>query len=352
MIRTLKGQLRFLDDFLLFSACVCLVAATILLNLGANILFQISIFRNMIGLAQQLPPKLVIDATSKIQLYTYPFGSLIWATIFFVKFSYLAFFRLLIDRQYSMLVYWRTTCLITGLAAVFDITSCFIGCPKFGNANIQCSNAYYMDRLLAVEAVTIALDIITDLMILSLPIYLLYQIKLKPRQKIGIGSFLCLSVFMIIIAIIRISRVHAADFEVWACFWQQIEGCVAVLMVSLTAFRTLFVGKHASASDQQKAKADSTYRRRLWFLKKPSQNGNGDGKVHVSVPVPGATMTGLRTFIRGEPESDDSLRTDESTEGLRDTKRPVYISEIIRVARDSDEWPSRADQVRPSASKS
>ena len=323
---------------LLFS-CLCLIASTILLSLGANIMYQISIYRNNTDLAELLPAKMVIDATTKVQHYTYTFGSLIWATIFLVKFSYLAFFRSLIDRQHRMLIYWRVASIVTFLAGVFDISSPFIGCAQFGNDSIQCSNKYYMKRLLAVEGATIALDIITDLMILSLPVYLLYKVRIKPKQKIGVGSFLCLSIFMIIIAIIRISRVHAADFEIWACFWQQLEGCVAVLMVSLTAFRTLFVSKHSSSSDQRKPKLSDTYRRRLWFSKKSSQSENE--KAHVSVPIPGATMTGLRTFIRGEPGTDTNL-TESSLDSIDCAKGG---NDIIHVTHDLEVGSDRTDPV-------
>ena len=305
-------------------------------------MYQISIYRNDTGLANLLPAKMVIDAITTIQHYTYTFGSLIWATIFLVKFSYLAFFRLLIDRQHFMLIYWRIACVVTFLAAVFDISSPFIGCSQFGRNSILCSNDYYMQRLLAVEGVTISLDIITDLMILSLPVYLLYKVKIKPKQKVGVGSFLCLSVFMIIIAIIRISRVHAADFEIWACFWQQLEGCVAVLMVSLTAFRTLFISKHSSSSDQRRPKFSDTLRRRLWFSKKSSQSENE--KAHVSVPIPGATMTGLRTFIRGESGMDTNMMGSSANNGDR-VKGRVGGNEIIHVTHDLEVGSDGSDHV-------
>ena len=98
---------------------------------------------------------------------------------------------------------------------------------------------------------------------------------------------------MIIIAIIRISRVHASDFEIWATFWQQIEACIAVLMLSLTAFRTLYVSAKASQG-QQKNKANYSYRKRLWPSSKKLQDER-----YIELNVPGATLTGMRTVIAG-----------------------------------------------------
>jgi hypothetical protein len=103
--------------------------------------------------------------------------------------------------------------------------------------------------------VTSILDIITDLLVISIPIALLWRVKLSLKRKLALMTVLSLSTFMIAIAIVRITltRVsspalkmappgllpdHAPD-SVWLFFWQQVEACTAVLMVSLTAFRSM-----------------------------------------------------------------------------------------------------------------
>lgn len=71
---------------------------------------------------------------------------------------------------------------------------------------------------------------------------------MKPRQKLGLGIFLCLSVMMMMIAIIRISgyRYNGIGLSgsidtTWAFFCLYLEACVAVIMASITAFRSLFI---------------------------------------------------------------------------------------------------------------
>ena len=56
---------------------------------------------------------------------------------------------------------------------------------------------------------------------------------------------------MIVIACIRFSglRKKGSTIDVWQYFWLQIEACVAVCMISLTAFRSVF----ASNSDNVNA---------------------------------------------------------------------------------------------------
>jgi len=66
---------------------------------------------------------------------------------------------------------------------------------------------------------------------------------MKLGQKLGLGSFLCLNIFMIIMAVIRLSGFryrHTFD-DSWILIWLQLEACIAVTMVSLTAFRSIFV---------------------------------------------------------------------------------------------------------------
>ncbi|KAL9582366.1 MAG: hypothetical protein Q9203_005522 [Teloschistes exilis] len=56
---------------------------------------------------------------------------------------------------------------------------------------------------------------------------------------------------MSIIAIVKASgiRTPSDSFDIlWELFWQQIEACLAVLMVSITAFRSIFVSNKPKAT--------------------------------------------------------------------------------------------------------
>lgn len=101
---------------------------------------------------------------------------------------------------------------------------------------------------------------------------------------------------MIVIVIIRLSNVHEADFQVWANFWLQIEGCTAVLTVSLTAFRTLFVSDHSNAGKEKHSPAFSS-RKLLWL--RGDQSTGKQNKARAFATIPSATLTGMRTVIRG-----------------------------------------------------
>ena len=76
-----------------------------------------------------------------------------------------------------------------------------------------------------------------------IPIYLIWRLRAKARQKFELATFLCLSILMIILAIIRIAglRYHDSVDLSWNHFWFHLESCTAVTMLSATAFRSLFV---------------------------------------------------------------------------------------------------------------
>ena len=107
---------------------------------------------------------------------------------------------------------------------------------------------------------TIVLDIVTDLcsietlllrqnrgtnlvLVLIIPIYLICLLRAKARQKVELATLLCLSIFMIILAIVRIGglRYHNRIDLSWNHFWFHLESCTAVTKLSATAFRSLFV---------------------------------------------------------------------------------------------------------------
>ena len=131
-----------------------------------------------------------------------------------------------------------------------------------------------------------------------IPILLLWNVKIKRSQKILLGIFLCLSTTMMVIAIARIStlRIRPRNIDVhWALFWQEIEATIAVIMVSITAVRSL-LGLKALKSREQKARWYSD--RRNFLIRKANKRSESELNDHQLPSVPGATLTGMRTSIR------------------------------------------------------
>jgi hypothetical protein len=93
--------------------------------------------------------------------------------------------------------------------------------------------------------ITTVLDIVTDILIISFPMILMWNIKIDLRRKISIFILLSLSLFMILVAIIRLAygnitlNGRSTTDPTWLFFWQGIEASTAITMVSLTAFRSM-----------------------------------------------------------------------------------------------------------------
>lgn len=94
----------------------------------------------------------------------------------------------------------------------------------------------------------------------------------------------------------------------WNVFWLMIEASVAVTVVSLTTFRSLYGIKTLQQEREKKKRFEpwlsSTYRRNMFRHKKRrrvDEFGNlAISDENPSLPsIPGATLTGMRTMIRG-----------------------------------------------------
>ena len=78
--------------------------------------------------------------------------------------------------------------------------------------------------------------------VIFVPLYLLYRVRITPRRKIAYASLLCLSIFMVIICVIRVSAgelPNGTGDQVWIIFWTAVEATTAVIMFSLTALPRL-----------------------------------------------------------------------------------------------------------------
>lgn len=134
---------------------------------------------------------------------------------------------------------------------------------------------------------------------------LLWKVKISMHQKLGLGIMLSLSLVMAIVAIVRLAGIRLGGGEVdivWVAFWQQQECSIAVCMLSVTAFRSFFV----AGSTPERARIVSAYWKNKLLRRKASDESNEKGMNNLPA-IPSATLTGLRTMIRGSgsPEVDD-----------------------------------------------
>lgn len=127
---------------------------------------------------------------------------------------------------------------------------------------------------------------------------------MRTLTKIGLGIFLCLSVFMLVCSVIRATGIRnnagSNDYP-WTTFWLHMEGCIAVTMGSITVYRSTLVGSN-DVSDKFRSFFDRFYVRGSSDSEKQTSNGgssgNKSGRFRLKLSgLPGATLTGLRTMF-------------------------------------------------------
>ncbi|KAI9833207.1 MAG: hypothetical protein M1826_000120 [Phylliscum demangeonii] len=282
-------------------ACIFLAASTIVLYTVTTDLY-LSYSTWLSFLARDFSE--VLKRGVSLQKRIFASVSMAWTAIYAVKLSFLFFFRGLVARIRYMTIYWRVVLGATIVAFSLCVCESAFECPHFNAESLHCAFRSGLNRTVTGTAVATVVDFLTDLLIIALPIHLLWKVRIKTRQKFGLGVFLCLSVFMMMTAVVRISALQNTS----SFFWQQMEACLAVLMVSLTALRSIFVsdnyrgGGHARARPirHRMSPADLS-RQRFWPSRKKLASSDGaDGDAGGLPSIPSATITGLRTFIRGD----------------------------------------------------
>lgn len=119
-----------LDDAFLLVACVLLtVAITLLYILEPLLYWDARFFRNPGALPVEPD---FMEKVTKYEKYLYSQLTLTWTTIFAVKFSFLCFFRQMVDRMTTLVIFWRVVVVVTLLSFVLCACSHFVGCPYFG----------------------------------------------------------------------------------------------------------------------------------------------------------------------------------------------------------------------------
>ncbi|MCJ1469806.1 hypothetical protein MMC07_008448 [Pseudocyphellaria aurata] len=342
----LRYQKRlFIDDAFLFFAEICLCASVGLLYAFADQLFFDE--ARALGWTVAVPPD-YSEKRNRSQKLSDAFIILTFTSIFAVKFSFLFFFRILIRRMHKMVVYWWTVVAVTTVAWIVCVLENFVLCPYeyYEQKSTACGQTSSLSTILGLYALVTILDIMTDILIIAIPVQVLWNVRIKRRQKIILGATLCLSIVMVLTAIIRISafRIGNENIDViWGNFWQIVESCLAVAVVCLLAFRSIFVGTQAQVKQAQKKQwyvlkkhPQNTRKHKNWMDLETEETG--------ALPeIPRPTMTGLKTFIRGKPHPEESvmhsLTLDESNDQntLHDDRIPTQIWVDYSISHETDE---------------
>lgn len=172
--------------------------------------------------------------------------------------------------------------------------------------------------------------------------------QISARKKLKVGFCLCVGTVNILFAAIKLNGLRMGTAEgglttdnIWGMFWLHTEACVAVTVVSVTAFRSLFV----SIGDKKyrtPAEEERIGRRGLLGDRKYHGFGGFESQTKSrNLPsIPSATLRGMRTLIRACPKSSVMRSQIEGPEA--DNRQTLLVGQPIRI---TYEFSSEPDHV-------
>lgn len=131
-----KGRL-FLDDALLIFACLALVVASVILQTQLGTVYfaaeLVSLYRSGV-----LPEDVDINSViASYHIVQYAHGTMGWLTVYAVKFTFLSFFRQLVDRIPRLECYWKCVVGLNIVAFLYCILYIAAECPHQTSASVS-----------------------------------------------------------------------------------------------------------------------------------------------------------------------------------------------------------------------
>ncbi|KAI9852412.1 MAG: hypothetical protein M1838_000730 [Thelocarpon superellum] len=197
---------------------------------------------------------------SNIQFATFTlFFSIVWS----VKFAFLLFYRRFFLGLRNHLIAWWLVTSITILAFVSNmaIWLCACGSPMAYFSISACLSPESIDRARLQIQYGTSVDIITDAMIMAVPLAILWDLRVTTGQKLGLAGIFLLAVVVIVFAALRavestatftptsISSLEKAD-PISLTLWTALESSIAVIVSTLPSFRIYFLSASQRYADE------------------------------------------------------------------------------------------------------
>ncbi|OCL02291.1 hypothetical protein AOQ84DRAFT_369362 [Glonium stellatum] len=298
-----------LDDYILFFGCICSIAGTGLLYKECDNIFLWAAITKDSLLAQQFSHVQLHDIGITYKNYVQAISALGWTTVFAVKFSYLSFFTQLTRAVPRIRHYHWTITAITLVSWILALVQTWI--IYFRKPDVV-DGAKYQVLVVSLNGPNTSLDIVTDLLILSIPLLILRRARIDIKQKIAVGTFFSFSLLMVVMAIIRLLEKPNSSAIIWKIFWLILEGDIAILMACLTAYRTIFV------LYKEKKRSDERLKRHSYSLRGFRQNQpDTDGEPSL-LEVPPSALSDMRSCIRRTNHTEEVITSSSMDHGVWD----------------------------------
>ncbi|KAF2878556.1 hypothetical protein BDV95DRAFT_25254 [Massariosphaeria phaeospora] len=255
---------------------------------------------------------IVLDQLKWFHIYV----PIMWLSIFAIKFAFLYYFHGLVwQLSKAMVRYYWAVVIFVAISWLLLSFSLVMACPYTGIDSFKCSGSdqSQVQRQLVINILTGVIDVMTDALIVTIPLLVLRSSLMPTSQKISVAALLCLSIFMIIVATIRVTGPKAKvnftsrkDYNVtqtWILYLSQIEACTAVIMASVIAIRSVFL-KKALIKPSRKVRNARPMVLPSWWRSTENDNDIADHtKAHIQ-PLPSQGLTHVTLMGQTSPLRD------------------------------------------------
>ncbi|KAJ5590050.1 hypothetical protein N7450_004022 [Penicillium hetheringtonii] len=202
----------FLDDFLVIFAWVIILSAAVIWHVEHKALYE------LYAISSGTKPFDFgfLPRFNEFMRLLAPLQILFYSSLWCVKFSFLVFFYRLCSRIKAFRIWWYVVLFCTAAVYIASVGDIEYKC-SFGGINYileQCSqlkHIHYENRSFWANC---AGDVLTDLLILSIPIIVLWKTRVPLRKKVILLSIFSATVFIMIVAIIRVAVDTTYDQEI------------------------------------------------------------------------------------------------------------------------------------------
>ncbi|CAN9248918.1 unnamed protein product [Alternaria alternata] len=245
MRRAMESQ-----DYFLYAAFIFFLAMSICYLIVIPKIYAIA--KVQVGLLQPWPS--ILDDILVYVRTIFVTTTLFWLALWSVKLSLLALYKKLLEGLPTVWkkLWWAVIGFCT-VALIGCIISYFTSCPDFTALIMdgECTEGPRSVRgQLASLYMSYAVDILSDFMIMLLPIRLVWNLQMARAQKIAVVALFSSGFVVVTFATLRVVQVgiktgnSTSPSPTWLAFWTIIESAVAICIGCCPAFAVFYRNTH------------------------------------------------------------------------------------------------------------
>ncbi|DAA79418.1 TPA_exp: Uncharacterized protein A8136_0191 [Trichophyton benhamiae CBS 112371] len=295
------------------------------------------------------PPEYGIKITKMIRL-VYAHNVVFTASLYCIKASFMALYWRLIQDLSDYRKAWWAVAVLCAVSLTINAVLFPVGCSTL--EAFHCIDKGSIDRTLVSLRFNTAMDIVTDVCIMVLPIVLIVRSNLPGPEKAGLVILFALGFSIITISVVRIIKSNGYQSQPplsWLLFWSTMETAVAVITCCLATFKSLFNLKQRPTHYSYYTKTRTSRRRRRT---RTAQNMDNMNLTLPTISDLEASTDSQRTGNERKEPSMMTISSDRKTARSHDAelKEETMIGASIDRATGSIPEPHRSDcDRRPQA---